>query len=161
MAICVPCQPQSLIALRLLTFVANHIGGQDQTKITSNHLILLENVKNATTLGSPWWSKQLYRKHTADLELEQTDWYQCTGLNQFVFHPSPVVAPANDVALAILQEFYKFCSDADVSTFWAIKRCNPEASKTALELLNGAIYGVTTGLLFDRLEEEAGNARVS
>ena len=152
MAICVPCQPQSLIGLRLLTFVASHIGGEHQSNITSNHLILLENVKNAATQGSPWWTVKMYHKHTSDLEWFLKDWHRCTGLLQFVFHPSVEVTPENDVALRILQVFYQMLNEAGVGSFWALKRCNMEAQERALEILNAAIYGVTGELLMDALE---------
>ena len=152
MAVCVPCQPQSLIDLRLLTFVASHIGDADQSKITSSHLILLENVKNAVTQGSPWWTVRMYRKLTSDLEWFLKDWHRCTGLLQFVFNPSDTVTPANDVALRILQVFYQMLNEAGVGSFWAMKRCNMEAQEQALEILNAAIYGVTSELLMDALE---------
>lgn len=153
MAICVPCQPQSLIALRLLTFVANHIGGQDQSKITSNHLTLLENTHNAVTVGSPWWTEKVYRKHTADLEWELKDWCGHPGLMQLILHPSKNVDPVNDVALKILRAFYKLYQEDQTRLFWAMLRCKPEASKTAIERLNAAVYGVTGNLLFDLAEQ--------
>ena len=112
MAICVPCQPQSLIGLRLLTFVASYIGGEHQSNISSNHLILLDNVKNAVTQGSPWWTVRMYRKLTSDLDWFLKDWHRCTGLLQFVFNPSDTVTPANDVALRILQVFYQMLNEA-------------------------------------------------
>jgi len=68
MSICAPCQPQSFIGLQLLTYVVHHIGDADQSAITTNHLTLLENVRNAVMEGSPWWSERLYRKHTSDLD---------------------------------------------------------------------------------------------
>ena len=152
MAICVPCQPQSLIGLRLLTFVASHIGGEHQSNVSSNHLILLENVKNAATQGSPWWTVKTYRKHTSDLEWFLKEWHRCTGLLQFVFHPSADVAPANDVALRSLQVFYRMLQEDGKGNCCALKRCNMEAQEQALEILNAAIYGVTGELLMDALE---------
>ena len=152
MAICVPCQPQSLIGLRLLTFVASYIGGEHQSNISSNHLILLENVKNAVTQGSPWWTVRMYRKLTSDLDWFLKEWHRCTGLLQFVFNPSDTVTPANDVALRILHVFYRMLNEAGVGSFWAMKRCNKEAQEQALEILNAAIYGVTGELLMDALE---------
>lgn len=153
MAICAPCQPQSFIGLQLLTYVVHHIGDTDQSAITTNHLILLENVRNAVMEGSPWWSERLYRKHTSDLDWVLKDWSGHPGLMQLILHPSSSVDPASDIALKILRAFHELYNKTDRKPFWALMRCKPEASIEAIEMLNAAVYGVTGDLLFDLAEQ--------